>query len=159
MIKKAELLSIWWIFVIAMIVAGIVIGVSIYYSVDINMNDYHAKILRERIARCLIKNGNLNYDLSDFSFFSECNIKKKIFDNGNFFVKISVYDDEKILEKKYGNLAYESECEIIEKVPSKTTLRCFKKREIASYDGKDVVVEITSGVGQEGERISAADGK
>lgn len=152
--SKGELLSIWWIFVIAVIAGGIVIAVSIYYSAEININGYHAGILGERINNCIIKNGNFLYDLDKFQFFEECKINKKIFDKGNFFVKILVYDKEVIYNKKYGNLAYEKDCEIVGKISSKSSLKCVNKKEIANYQGKEIIVEITSGINQEGEKIS-----
>ncbi|MEK6914316.1 MAG: hypothetical protein AABW83_01575 [Nanoarchaeota archaeon] len=153
--KKGELLSVWWIFVLAVIALGIVIGVSVYYSAEVNINLVHADILGNRIAKCLIQDGKILYDMEKYDFFKECKINKKLFNEGDFFVKILInYDDKIIYDKNYGNSAYEKDCQILEKISSKSNLRCVKKKEIAEYNDKEVVLEIISGINQEGGRIS-----
>ena len=156
--NKGKLLSLWWIFVLGVIAGGIVIGVSIYYSADINVNLVHADILGNRVSDCLIHDGKISYDLDKYDFFKECKIDKKLFDNEDFFLKILIYSEDVIFDKNYGNSAYEGDCPIVEKISSKSKLRCVNRREIAEYNGKNVVVEIMSGINQEGERISATNG-
>ena len=157
MYKSAKLLSVWWIFVLGVIAGGLVIGVSIYYSSDININLVHADILKNRISNCLIQDGKIVYNLEKYDFFKECKISKKVLDNGEFFIKILIYDDKIIYEKNYGNSAHEKDCKIIEKISSKSALRCISKKEIAGYNGKDVVVELIYGINQEGEKISVTN--
>ena len=153
--NKGNLLSIWWIFVLAVIAGGVVIGVSIYYSADVNINLVHADVLGNRITNCLVQNGNIIYDMEKYDFFKECKINKKLFNDGDFFVKVLIsYDDKIIHDKNYGNFAYEKDCQVLEKVSSKSSLRCANRKEIAEYNDKEVILEIISGINQNGGRIS-----
>lgn len=156
--NKGNLLSIWWIFVLAVIAGGVVIGVSIYYSADVNINLIHSDILTNRVSDCLIQNGKILYDLEKFDFFKECKINKKLFENGDFFLKVLIYDESVIYDKNYGNSAYEKDCPIADKISSKSSLKCATSNEIAEYNGKSVTVKIISGINQEGERVSIANG-
>lgn len=155
--NSGNLLSVWWIFVLAVIAGGVVIGVSIYYSADVNINLIHSDILANRVGDCLIQNGKILYDMEKFYLFKECKINKKLFENGDFFLKILIYDDSVIYDKNYGNSAYEKDCQIFEKISSKSALRCINRKEIAEYSGKNVSVKIISGINQDGERVSIAN--
>lgn len=159
MYNKGNLLSVWWIFVLAVIAGGIVIGVSIYYSADVNINLIHSDILANKVSNCLIQNGNLLYDMEKYDFFKECKINKKLFENRDFFLKILIYDENVIYEKNYGNSAYEKDCQIVDKISSKSSLKCVTSNEIAEYNGKSVTVKIISGINQDGARVSIANGQ
>lgn len=152
--KLANLLSIWWIFVLGVIAGGLVIGVTIYYSAEININEMHADVLGDRISKCMIREANLIVNLDNFDFFSLCKIDSKVFANEKFFAKILVHDGNVVFDEVYGNAALEEDCKIIENVQSKTPLRCAKRRVVASYGSKESVVEIFTGIKQEGVEIS-----
>ena len=157
--KKADLFSIWWLFVLATVALAIVIGVTIYYSAEINVNQSHADIVGGRIINCLVDNGEIIFDLGDetkFDLFIECNIDEEIFTN-HFFANILINGDKVIFDKNYGDFAHEKDCEIIEKIPAKSPLRCVKRRESVRYNGKNVVLEIISGINQEGKKISIVE--
>jgi len=151
--SRANLLSIWWIFVLGLIAGGIVIGVTIYYSADININEMHADVLGSRISDCMVVDGKI-INLEGFELLSNCKIDGGVFNNGKFFARILIYDGNVIFDEVYGDTSMEEDCNVIAEVSSKGPLRCAKRREVASYDGNEVVVEIMSGVKQEGEIIS-----
>ena len=84
-----KLLSVWWIFVLVVIGGAIIIGVLIYYNADINIKEFEADVLAERIVRCLVNNGYLSQDFleKEFNIFEECSLKKEIFENpSNFYL-------------------------------------------------------------------------
>jgi len=53
-----KLLSIWWLFTIAMVGAGIVFGVSMFYSAEIDVRNVEAEILSNKILDCFFVAGN-----------------------------------------------------------------------------------------------------
>lgn len=155
--KKGNLLTIWWFFVIAVIGGGIVIGVWIYYSSDININQEEADILGSRISQCLIDNGYLNeVYLEKKEIFDECKLSRAVFGQGsNFYFKVSIYEGDKLLNKiEAGNGLFEKDCIIKNKLIAKHFPRCSIKNEIAINKDKALKIIILTGVNQDGEVIS-----
>ena len=153
--KNGNLLSIWWIFVIGVITTGIVMGVYIYYSAEIDVDNIHSEILGERLANCLLENGNLKFDPSNFNVFEDCNLEKEVFNKGNFYFKIEIFDDSSLIfNVSEGNFAFEKNCEIQKKVKAEQFPKCSRNIEIASYNGKNVIVKIIAANNQRGEIIS-----
>tara|TARA_Y100000310_G_C20681397_1_gene816156 strand:- start:1586 stop:2062 length:477 start_codon:yes stop_codon:yes gene_type:complete len=155
--SRGNLLSIWWIFILGVVAGAIVIGVTIYYSADININEMHADVLGDRISKCIIKEDKLIIDVNNFYFFGQCKIDRGVFSDSNFFTKILIPDGDVIFDEVYGNAALEEDCRIIKEIESKSPLRCAERREVVNYNGNEVIVEITSGIKQEGVKGSIVD--
>jgi len=62
------LLSIWWLFTIAMVGAGIVFGVSMFYSAEIDVRNVEAEILSNKILDCFFEQGILSDNLLENRF-------------------------------------------------------------------------------------------
>lgn len=137
--KKAgqKILSAWWFFVLVIIGGAIVMGVLIYYGSGVNIKELEADVLGERIMRCIVNKGELRGDFSNsFDVFSECNIKKELFNKPcNFYLKISVFDQSDNLEYqiKQGDYSFENDCFTEKLVEAKHYPKCSEKKEILTY--------------------------
>ena len=94
-------LSIWWFFVLAVIVGGIVIGVSAFNVADIDVKEIEADILANRVIDCVINNGYINEDFlnKNFDVFEKCYLNREIVDvkedmAGEHYLEINVYNFE-----------------------------------------------------------------
>jgi len=133
-----KVLSIWEIFVLIIIIGGMVIGVLIFYSAEIDVRDAEANYLYKKIASCLNENGvALNeYFNNDFDIFEYCELNRNIFtDMGEFYFEVSLKDEngndlrEEIF---YGNPTFRDTCIIEEGINSGFTKsgKCFKRTEV-----------------------------
>lgn len=159
--KKADkLLSIWWFFVLGVIAGGIVIGVLIYSSADINIKEVEADVLVEKIISCLINNGYLKENIfeNDFNIFDFCNLNPEVFGKAsNFYFNISIYDEngEELRESiSKGSYSFEKDCKIQEGKEAKHFPRCSEKKEIALFEDKKVELIILAASNQNGRKIS-----
>lgn len=161
--KKAgeKLLSAWWFVIIVIVGGGVAVSVIMYYSADIEVREVEAEILYEKIADCIIQQGVLIEDIfkKDFDIFTKCGLSKKVFENQDFSFKIRVLDDsgkflrEDIIE---GDISFEKDCEIKEKIQAKHYLKCVKRAENILYysDGiKKGVLEVLTASNQIGRKI------
>lgn len=147
---RANLLTIWWIFVLGVVAGGIVIATLIYYSADININEMHANVLASRISECLLNGEEISVDLENFDLFDECKIDKKVFQEGDFFVNIMISGNNVLFDETYGNNELEKDCDIVKSIETKSQLKCVKQKRVVSYLEKDVILEIVAGSRQEG---------
>ncbi|MEK6935379.1 MAG: hypothetical protein AABW67_01190 [Nanoarchaeota archaeon] len=159
--KKGEkLLSIWWFFVLGVIAGGMVIGVLIYSSADVDIKEIEAGILAERISICLIDNGYLKENIleKEFNVFDFCNLNKTVFEKGsNFYFNISIYDSGSLIfNLTEGSYSFENECSIQEKVEAKDFPKCSQQQDSALLNGKNIQVIILAGSNQNGRKISVA---
>lgn len=167
--KGAEkILSVWWIFVLGIIAGFIIIGVLIYYRADINIKEFEADILAERIVRCLVDNGYLNQDFleKEFDIFEECNLKKEVFGKGNnFYFNVSVHDkDGNLLRKSAediieGAVSFEKDCQISESpIKARHYPRCSEKNEMVLYydngEVKEAKLKVLAGSDQEIKKVN-----
>ncbi|MFA7708309.1 MAG: hypothetical protein WCX73_05150 [Candidatus Pacearchaeota archaeon] len=159
--KKAEkLLSIWWFFVLAIIAGGIVIGVLIYSSSDVDINEAEARVLSERISNCLVDNGHLKLGVfeSDFDIFDFCNLNQEVFEeNTNFYFNISVYDSKSLIFNLFkGSSSFEKDCRIgmTKDVEAEYFPGCSEKQEGVLFNGEIVRINVLTASNQNGRKIS-----
>lgn len=148
--KKAaeKIFSIWWIFVLGVILAGIVIGVLIFYNSDINIKNLEADVLSERIYRCLTEGIYLKQEIlnADFNIFSNCRLKEELFlKDSNFYFKISIYNSSENLIKELsgGDASFEKDCEIENSIRARHYPVCVKKEESIYFlqdNGKIIII-------------------
>lgn len=98
----------------AIVAVGIAIGIYLFYSNTIDIRDQEAKIISDRLAITITKNGKLNEDIlkDDFNILKETRLNDKIINNGDFYFKIEIFDYSNNLVKKIngGNRGFEVEC-------------------------------------------------
>lgn len=151
-----KLLSVWWFFVLIVIGGGIFIGVLIYYSVDINVNEIEADILAERILNCINDNGQLNYIFdSNFDIFQKCNLNPNLFEKpSDYFFNISIYDgDVLIFNMAKGDYSFQADCLIQEKVTANYFPKCSRKIDYVFYNDNNKVLKVVilTGANQKGK--------
>jgi len=146
--KKAEkLLSIWWFFVLGVIGGGIVIGVLIYSSADVNVNEIEAEVLGERIINCIV----------DIDILDECKLDKKMFGKpSDFYLNISIYvGDDLFYDFSAGDFSFEDSCKISmsEDVKTKYFPKCVVKKEnLLSFEGEKLELILLTASKQKGKK-------
>ena len=156
--KKAEdkLLSIWWIFILAMIGVGIVGGVFIYFSADVSVKHMEADILSERLIDCFVDGDKLDRRVfeENFDVFSFCGLDPKVFDKGSdFYFNVTVVMGFLSLEISEGDSSFEKDCDFWKKTTAKHFPKCVRKKEKAYLDGGNADLTVLTGSNQVGERI------
>tara|TARA_Y100000310_G_scaffold339732_1_gene433363 strand:- start:1656 stop:2150 length:495 start_codon:yes stop_codon:yes gene_type:complete len=136
--NQGKLLSIWWFFVLTVIGAGIVIGVVIYYSADLNVKEVEASILAERVMDCIVDNGQLKEVVLDKELiFEECYLDKKVFgEASNFYFEVFI-NEESIVQ--VGDASFEKDCEIERKVRTYNFPKCAEKSQIVLNNNNERV--------------------
>jgi hypothetical protein len=117
-----KLLSIWWFFVLVIVLVAIVTGVLIFYSVDLDLKSYEAKYLSEKLMKCFSDNGGSYYS-GEFDIFEKCGLKREVFGAGsNFFYHIKIIDDKQSIIKEFtgGDVSYENDCKVTGKLQSES---------------------------------------
>ena len=166
--KGTKLFSLWWFFTLAIIGLGIVMGIFIFSSAEVDIRELEAEILYNRIIHCIAQNQVLIDDAlnEDFDIFDECHLSKVAFDSEPFYFRIKFLDERerKIRTDIRAKSSMESTCNIIlgegdldptleaEKYP--VCLR--KKEQVLSSEGveaKKVTLEILVASSNEGEII------
>lgn len=148
--KKGELLSIWWILVLGMIGAGVVLAVSIYYSGEVDVNKIHSEILAKKLFDCFKDKENY-----DFNVYEGCNLKKEMFEKRNVYFNVSVFENKKIIfNVSKGNFAFRKDCLISleEDIVAKEFPDCFKF--VLNYNNKEI--RILTGIKQAGGNVDSA---
>ena len=158
-----KILSIWWFFVLVIIGVGIVGGILIYTSANIDVREIEANILAKKAMGCVVNQGFLNDDIlkDDFDLSKECGLDEEILGRGSmFYVKVSVYDkDEEVIKDvpPEGSSAYEKDCEIAAGVKAEKYPKCVTiKENVLYYDGDEVKVGgivILAASNQEGKNV------
>src|SRR3989338_1051763 len=81
-----------------------------------------------------------------FDIFSECSLSQSVFDNGKFFIKISVSDfltGESVNGHSFGNNAFEKNCDIKSKITAVKYPECSSKSVYVIYkDNKKYLVNV-----------------
>ena len=157
--KGQKLISIWWILVLAIVGAGIVVGVLIHSSANVDVRGAEAEILNEKILDCLFENGFLaeGFLEENFLFFEKCKLNEEIFgERSVFYFNVRVYDeaDELIKEFRGGDASFEKDCAIQEDVEAEDYPKCFMKDERVFYYEENEIklgrIEILAASNQKG---------
>ncbi len=171
--KGGKLISVFWLFVLAIVGVGIAAGVSIYHSAEVDIREIEAGNLYEKISNCIIEQGFLIDDVlkEDFNvsdFFEECKLNEEIFGEGSvFYFNVQILDKSENLIKEIrgGDFSFEGDCEIQEedeeggKVTAKYYPKCIRKKETILYyennEIKEAKLEILTASNQVGKKIFA----
>ncbi len=148
--KGSEIFSLWEIFMLIVIGGGIVIGVWIFYSADVDVRESEVDLLYEKIALCLNENGYLDkVYFENINLLTHCEINEKVItETGNFYIETYLTDLSNNLipdsKKVYGNLGHGKDCQVIygTEIKAKDTALCNEGKEIVRYEKNN---EITQG--------------
>lgn len=159
--KKGEkLLSIWWFVTLALVGVAIVAGVLMYFSGDIEIKQIEAGILSQKVVNCVVRHGFLVEDIFNENpdILKLCSLNPKVFENGNFYFKISAFDEgnkEIRAPLKFGDFSLEKDC-FENKILSKSYPKCVLSRVEVSYlkDGvKKGRIEVLGVSDSNGEKL------
>jgi len=148
--RGTELISIWELFVLLIIGGGIVIGVWLFYTANVDVIDGEVSLLYEKLALCLNENGylNENYLNGSFDIMKECELNPKVIvKEGDFYFETYLTDidaNELSFGKfKGGNEGHGKDCVVItdSEVNAKNFAKCYTGREIVRYKIKDEMLE------------------
>jgi hypothetical protein len=132
---KGNLLSVWWFAILVTVSAGIVLGVSFFYSISLDTRSVEANILSDKIADCLSKQTPENIEfIKSFDIFSKCGLNKNVFENGsNFYINVSVFNGEKTESVQFGKTSIGKDCLISNSVNAKYFPQCYEN-DLVIYD-------------------------
>lgn len=149
--KNANLLSIWWFFVLAIVGAGIVIGTLKFYGADTNVKKLEADILSDRVINCVISQGVVNSDFirGNFNIFSNCGLFEDLLSNkAKYMIKIQTIDNQgNTTDIVRRGLEMEKDCNIREGVLSATKYPfCSTKiLDLLDSEGNPIKLKIVTG--------------
>ncbi len=161
-----KIFSVWWFFILAVVGLGIVAGVFIFYSADVDVREIESAALYDKIVDCISEQGFLKDDLlkEDFDIFKECKLNKNILNNGDFYVRIQELNktENKIREDiVIGNTAFKIDCEIIlsdDKLKAEKFPKCVNRSEDFLYykdnQIKTATLNILTASNQKGIEVS-----
>jgi len=158
-----KLLSVWWFLVLAIVGAGIVVGVLIFYSADVNIKEVESGILYEKLADCFVDNGFLVEGINNENIFEKCDLEKSLFEEGsNFYFRVIIYNEkeEKLSEISFGREDFIEDCDAEKKIRAKHFPKCVGGKEsVFYYDDKikKGAIEILAISNQNGKKISAVE--
>jgi len=160
--KRANLLSIWWFAILALIGTAIVIATAVFYSSHIDVRKAESEILANNIAKCLnvqiVENEKF---LDSFDIFKECRLNKEVFEKGSvYFISIIATKQTGNTGEsgpyKFGNNALEIDCKIkkeaksAEKYPDCTQ----KLAEVYTMKGDRILLTILAVSNNDGRDVS-----
>jgi len=168
--KRGEkMFSIWWFIVITMVGVGIVSGVLIFYSAEVDVREEEAKALYSTLNECLIRQGEL-YEKSlkgEFDVYSSCGLSKEVFEGeSNYFFKINFLDEKGNALRnsiKRDSSGFEADCKILEgkegeKIKAANFPKCFEDKANFIYYIDDVAkkgsLEIITASNQRGRKVA-----
>lgn len=147
--RKANIISIWWFLVLALVGGAIVLGAVLFYSANIDVRKVETEILADKIVNCLKnqKVDNVEF-INNFDFFKECELRRDAFEQeSNYFVKVSIFEQDtnkELINRKFGNFGMEADYEVKKAVFSAKNYPESKERDflIELSDGSKVVVRV-----------------
>jgi len=161
-----KVLSIWWFFVLVFIFAGIIGGVLLYYSTDVDIRDLEADVLSEKILSCF----NYNFEISgeaNFNIYEKCGLNKELFSSESiFYFSIDIKDEagNSILKQgkiSGGKVSFEGDCKAVssnEQIRARNYPKCVPKTEKIWFIQNGIVkqgeIEILAASNQAGKKLA-----
>lgn len=151
-----KLLSIWWFIVLTLIAVSIFIGVAMYSSTSVNINEIEADILAEKIISCISESGNLKSDifLSNNNIIEQCNINPALFmKDSYYYLNVSIFNfTNAVYHSSFGDHSFEYDCAVLSKVTANNNYpKCVKRRTNLVYLNKNLNVVILAASNQQGK--------
>ena len=164
--RGTEIISIWELFVLLVVGGGIVIGVLLFYSADVDVREGELNLLYEKLALCLNENGYLNQNFlgDNFDIMKECDLNPKVISNaGDFYFEITLTEttetETDIKKIEIGNIGHLKDCQVISEseVEAKNFAVCLSRKELVKYEmnneQKEGIIVIKTGSNQRGGKI------
>lgn len=139
--KRAEkLFSLWWFLILAVVGGGIIVGVLIFFSADVDIRGLESLVLSDKLTNCLIRQGYVidEFFEEEFDIFKTCGISKEILNSENFYLRITLLKEEggDIIKEIYaGARSFEEDCKIGERLIARHFPKCTENKEKVMYYG------------------------
>lgn len=156
--KKADDRYLTWWNVLMWVITGaaILVLISFFYSVRIDVRENEATLLGSKIIDCMTDSGKYNQDFNsdNFNIFKECDLDRSTLWKGNYFFHVSVFKGgELIKENMTGTFKYEKECALKQDMKEGDYPGCFYK-ELTTSDGiSQITIKIFAASNQLGAKI------
>ncbi len=120
--KGDKLLSFGWVFILVIVGAGVVFGVTSFFSAHIDVRQMESDVLNVEVFDCVSQGMD---DFSEDNFFDKCGlIAEKFGEGSNYFILVNVDG----LNYRYGKHSMEESCKIsFGLLKSKEYPRCTEK--------------------------------
>jgi|SRR3989338_5635913 len=171
MYKKggAKYLSLWWFFVLASILVGVVAVVYFITSASINVKQTEAEILVARVSECIITNNQFNSEIFNSNFLRICGLNENILSSsGNYYLQLELYKyndcvfgdktEDKVScqnpkEISFGVQNFKAQCELKKTAEAKYYPECAEKYfDVRDKDGTKLVLHIFAASNQVGKK-------
>lgn len=159
--KGEEILFFWLVFIWIVIGVGIVGGVYVFYSAEINTKSLESDILNSRIIDCVVKSGESDSSLIGEEIFNLCVLDEKIKNSGAYYLEIKTYSFETcnikefekcklIKEAFFGNKKIKEECEMTSDARAESYPACSWKIIPVNEGKKEILLYVYSGSNYDG---------
>ena len=161
-VGSENILSIWWFLVLAIVAAGIALGVFMFYSADVDVREVESGIMVNKIYDCLNNNGYLRSDvfLDNFDLYKECDINRDVFfeDGAGYYLNVLIFDGNvNLFENHSRSEDLKRNCIIGKGIKTKDFPECFSGEENFLYisDGiqKELIVRVLAVSNQKGRTL------
>lgn len=156
--KRADekIISLWWIFIFAMILVAIVASVIIYYSTVVDVRQIESDTLNDRIAGCIMTDGSISELMeTNFDISSKCSII-----GTDYYAKVEVYNASSCeggcrnpeKSASFGN-NYETYCDLQKQSTQDKLPKCTENYVYAYYNSSFKVIRIVTASNQKSGEI------
>jgi hypothetical protein len=132
--KGEDFLSIWWFLVLAIVGVGIVAGVYVFSTTELDLRQTNAEILVNSLINCfvdnsVIKNEFFNSFQGESQILNFCNLNDNVLNSNKlFYSKLELYQGENLVNSLFiGNAQFQDLCNITSKVTAENYPVCFQE--------------------------------
>lgn len=143
-----KIFSIWWFMVLAIVGLGIVGGVYVFYSAEIDLREIQAGTLNTKISDCILEQGVVteNFFENSFDVLEECDLNAGVFSKGSEYYLSVRFTNSSGKETRFmaGDSSMERNCEFTQEDVQKQLIaeefpRCVKTEKDVVYYNKGVL--------------------
>lgn len=157
-----KILSIWWFLCIALVAGAVVIGVALFYSMEVDVRPVEANVLAEKVLDCVNKNGFVDIEyVNNSELLDECDLNRNVFglDSKLFFKLEILKGSTTLITVKRGQNQMEKDCDVASL--SENYPKCaLKSEKVLSYNPQSGIEElelrVLAGSSQLGRRYNSA---
>jgi len=137
---------------------AIVLGISIFYNLFIDIRVQESRVLNSNILNCFSEEGYFNNNVldKDFDFYNKCRLNKEILDeSGLYYLRIKIEGVNQKKEFEIGKKDLELQCKLGEKIKDNEKYpRCSEDLiNLNDRQGNKFSILIFSVSNQKGEKV------
>lgn len=132
--------------------AGIVLGVWMFYSTNIDVRLEEAKTMSNKLIGAIAVHGYLDVNVmkDDFNILEKAGIDEKAIDSGNYYFNLKILEgNSEIKTFINGTKDFEVQCEL----PGEQMAKCYEKELEVSDGDKQYKIKVLTGSNQLGSKL------